>query len=111
MVAFQDDLAGHGASSGPQGDFSLSTFSRQLESLRRHLGIARWALVGFSLGGMIGRRYALDHPARLEGLAILNSAHDRSLKERSAVATRVEQARRAGPAATVVSSGRSLEQP
>jgi pimeloyl-ACP methyl ester carboxylesterase len=50
---------------------------------------------------MIARRLALDHPQRTSALAVLNSAHDRSPAERAAVRERAEQARRAGPAATV----------
>ena len=35
------------------------------------------AVVGFSIGGMINRRFAIDFPNRLSALAILNSPHDR----------------------------------
>ena len=34
--------------------------------------------MGFSLGGMINRRFALDHPDRASAMAILNSPHERS---------------------------------
>ena len=59
------------------------------------------ALVGFSLGGMIVRKFALAYPARSRALAILNSPHDRTPEERAAVLLRVEQAAREGPRATV----------
>ena len=67
-------------------------------------GIARAAVVGFSLGGMIARRFALDHPDRLSALAILHSPHDRSPAERSAVRERVRQTREQGPSANVESA-------
>ena len=46
-------------------------------------------------------RAALDHPARLTALAILNSPHDRSPAEREAVRERVRQTEEHGPSANV----------
>ena len=66
-----------------------------------HLGIASAAVAGFSLGGMIARRFAMDHPGMLWALAILHSAHARDEAAQHAIAARVEQARTDGPAATV----------
>ena len=95
------DLIGHGESAKPTGQPDLSTLSDQLARLLDDCAVERCAVVGFSLGGMIARRFALDHPDRLTALAILNSAHDRSAAERAAVLSRVEQVREHGPAATV----------
>ena len=61
-------------------------------------------MVGFSLGGMIARRFALDHPDRLSALAILHSAHDRPPAEREAMRERVRHTRKHGPAANVDSA-------
>jgi len=71
------DLPGHGQSALPEGPVTLSALSAQLIVLMDELGIDRAALVGFSLGGMINRRCAMDHPGRVSALAILNSPHDR----------------------------------
>jgi pimeloyl-ACP methyl ester carboxylesterase len=95
------DLLGHGDSAKPKGPYSLARFSDQLEALLDGLDIAACGLVGFSLGGMIVRAFALAHPERVSALAILNSAHDRTDAERAAVLVRVEQAERLGPRATV----------
>jgi 3-oxoadipate enol-lactonase len=95
------DLLGHGDSAKPKGPYSLALFSDQLEALLDGLEIAACGLVGFSLGGMIVRAFALAHPERVSALAILNSAHDRTDAERAAVLVRVEQAAREGPRATV----------
>jgi alpha-beta hydrolase superfamily lysophospholipase len=44
---------------------------------RGHVENPRAALVWFSLGGMINRRCAMDHPDRVSALVILNSPHER----------------------------------
>ncbi|MEZ5913528.1 MAG: alpha/beta hydrolase [Paracoccaceae bacterium] len=95
------DLLGHGASADPSEDPSLSLFSRQLRELLDHCGIAAAAIVGFSLGGMIARRFAQDLPGRTHALVILHSPHQRSAKAQAAILARVEQARDHGPRATV----------
>ena len=95
------DLLGHGESVEPAGRPELRTFSEQIVELLDHSGLARAAVAGFSLGGMIARRFALDHPGRLSALAILHSAHDRSPAERAAMGQRVEKVNQSGPAAMV----------
>lgn len=95
------DLVGHGATPPRDTAPSLTTFSEQLRDLLDHLAVERAAVAGFSLGGMIVRRLAMDHPRRVAALAILHSPHARSPAARQAVQDRVDQARRDGPAATV----------
>ena len=95
------DLLGHGESAPPAGTPDLAMFSGQLLGLMDRCGIARAAVVGFSLGGMIARRFALDHPDRLSALAILNSPHDRSPAQREAVRARVRDTEAHGPSANV----------
>ena len=98
------DLLGHGASAPPAGTPDLAMFSGQLLRLLDRCGIERSAVVGFSLGGMIARRFALDHPDRLSALAILHSAHDRTPAERAAVRARVRHTREHGPSSNVDSA-------
>ena len=95
------DLLGHGESARPTGTPDLAMFSAQLLGLMDCSGIARAAVVGFSLGGMIARRFALDHPDRLSALAILHSPHDRSPAQRDAVRKRVRQTEAQGPSANL----------
>ena len=71
------DLLGHGRSAPPAEKPTLSLFAEQLRGLLDDVGANMAALVGFSLGGMINRRFALDHPTRVSALAILNSPHER----------------------------------
>ena len=98
------DLLGHGGSAPPEGTPDLAMFSGQLLRLMDRRGIERAAVVGFSLGGMIARRFALDHPDRLSALAILHSAHDRTPAERAAVRGRVRHTREHGPSSNVDSA-------
>ncbi len=95
------DLLGHGESKPPPDPASLGDLAGQLADVMDGLGIGRAALVGFSLGGMIVRRFAMDYPGRATALGILNSAHDRTQAERDAILLRVEQAAVDGPSATV----------
>ena len=95
------DLYGHGESAVPPEEPSLTLFARQLAGLMDHCGIRRAAVAGFSLGGMIARRFAQDAPERVAALAILHSPHRREAAAQAAILARVEQARDAGPEATV----------
>ena len=95
------DLLGHGDSPARPGRIEMADLVAQLCSLLDHLAVARAALVGFSLGGLIVRATALAHPDRTAAIAILNSAHDRSDAERAGMRERLETARRDGPAATI----------
>lgn len=95
------DLPGHGQSAPHPGPLTLTTLSEQLITLMDRLALPRAALVGFSLGGMINRRAALDHPARVSALAILNSPHERAPDLQARVAAQARDAASGGPAATI----------
>lgn len=95
------DLAGHGRSRPPADPVRLASLSEQLLRLMDELRIAQAPLAGFSLGGMIVRRFALDHAGRASALIVLNSAHDRTPAERAAVMKRVADAAEKGPQSTI----------
>ena len=95
------DLLGHGQSSAPPPAPTLSDFSAQLLRLMDETGIDHAAIVGFSLGGMIARRFAMDHRDRCTALAILHSPHRRTAEAQAAIKARVAQAEGQGPGATV----------
>ncbi|MBL4721111.1 MAG: alpha/beta fold hydrolase, partial [Alphaproteobacteria bacterium] len=86
------DLLGHGESAIRPGVCSLTDFADQAIRLLDHLKLDQCALVGFSLGGMIGRAIAIAHPDRVSALAILNSPHDRTQDQRAAMLGRLDQA-------------------
>lgn len=95
------DLQGHGDTPSASERPSLSMFSAQLTSLLRTCSIDSATVLGFSMGGMICRRFAMDHPDCARSLIVLNSAHARDAKAQAAVEARVDLVRREGPAATV----------
>jgi pimeloyl-ACP methyl ester carboxylesterase len=95
------DLYGHGESAPPPQTPSVRLFSDQLVDLLDELGIGQAALVGFSLGGMINRRAAIDHPGRVSALAILNSPHERGAEAQALIEQHAMQAAAGGPAATL----------
>lgn len=95
------DLFGHGESQPPPGKPSLTMFASQLLELLDELDIEEGSLVGFSLGGMINRRVAIDNPGRVRALAILNSPHERGAGEQQLVERRALDSAAGGPAATV----------
>lgn len=95
------DLPGHGASAVPREAVSLSFLGAHVISLMDTVGIDTAALVGFSLGGMINRRCAIDHPDRVRALAILNSPHDRGEEQQRIVEARARATADGGPAAGI----------
>jgi len=93
------DLTGHGQSAKVPVP-ALSALAGQALALMDHVGVERAALAGFSLGGMVNRRVALDRPDRVAALTILNSPHARDPADQARVEARALAARD-GPAATV----------
>ena len=71
------DLYGHGQSAPAERPLTLSVFADQIARLLEETALGPAHLVGFSIGGMINRRVAMDHPHLVRSLVILNSPHDR----------------------------------
>ncbi|MEM8876578.1 MAG: alpha/beta hydrolase [Pseudomonadota bacterium] len=95
------DLPGHGESALPSSDVTLTLMSEQLIALLDALHINQAALIGFSLGGMINRRCAMDHPERVTGLVMLNTPHERGEEQQRLVERRARDTSDGGPAATI----------
>jgi haloacetate dehalogenase len=71
------DLRGYGWSSAPRGEEGHNTYSKRamgadVVTVMEALGHVRFALAGHDRGARIGYRLALDHPGRLERLALLD---------------------------------------
>ena len=95
------DFYGHGESPVPPETPTLRLMSRQVQGVLDACGAQSAAIVGFSLGGMIARRFAQDVPGRTAALAILHSPHQRTPEAQAAIEARVAQARTTGPSSTV----------
>jgi len=73
------DLRGYGDSSKPKeaadhSTYSFRTMAADQVRLMARLGFDRFHLVGHDRGGRTGHRMALDHPAAVESLAVLDIA-------------------------------------
>lgn len=66
-------LRGFGASERPPGPYSVPLLADDVLGLLDALAIERCHLCGVSLGGAVALQFAVDHPARLESLIVINS--------------------------------------
>jgi len=70
------DPRGTGGSTAPDDPaaYKLTHYAADIEALCDALGLDRVALLGFSHGGMVAMRHAIDHPERLTRLVLLDTA-------------------------------------
>ncbi|WP_293867047.1 alpha/beta hydrolase [uncultured Alsobacter sp.] len=71
------DLRGYGWSSAPAGDaghvlYSKRAMGQDIVKVMEELGHVRFGVVGHDRGARVGYRLALDHPGRVERLALLD---------------------------------------
>ena len=95
------DMLGHGGSAKPPGLLRLASYIDQLEMVHRYFRLGRSVVVGFSMGALVGRAFALAHPERLAGLALLNGVYDRTPAQLDAIRARLYQAETEGPEALI----------
>jgi len=79
------DLRGHGQSDKPAGPYSLSMFASDAAGLLKSLGVDSAHVVGLSLGGGVAFQLAIDFPAKVKTMTIVNSAPElvvRTFKDR-----------------------------
>lgn len=81
VAAFRDrhtcialDLRCFGRSQAPVDEFRLDLMVQDVLAVLDHAGIMRAAVVGQSLGGMVGLRLALAHPDRVGAFVVSNSS-------------------------------------
>lgn len=98
------DLFGHGESAPAPSEVTLTLLAEQIIELLDHLEMARAAVVGFSIGGMINRRLARDHGDRVTSLVIWNSPHDRGVEAQTQVEARAAKVVEEGAMATMDSA-------
>lgn len=68
------DTRGHGASSVPQGPYSLEQLGQDVVNLLDHLNIAKAAFCGISMGGLTGQWLAIHKPERFSQVIVCNTA-------------------------------------
>ncbi len=67
------DLAGHGDSDKPKGDYSLGAHASGVRDLLIKLGHEQATIVGHSLGGGIAMQFSYQFPERCERLVLVDS--------------------------------------
>ena len=70
---YAPDLPGSGGSANPRSDYSPAFFTRFVAAFLNALEVERAAVVGNSLGGLVGLRLALAEPARVAALGLVSS--------------------------------------
>ena len=96
--AVAPDQRGHGKSDSPRGEaaYSLATLGADALALADALGWDRFALVGYSMGGMVAQVVALEAPARVDGLVLMDTSPGRPDGIDPALVALGEAAARAG---------------
>jgi proline-specific peptidase len=67
------DNRGAGKSDRPDEPYKMEMFADDIAGLMDHLGIEKAHILGWSLGGMIVQTFAINYPARLEKLILINT--------------------------------------
>ena len=68
------DTRGHGASSAPQGPYSIEQLGTDVVHLLDHLNIKKASFCGISMGGLTGQWLAIHHPERFNHVIVCNTA-------------------------------------
>ncbi|RYE31142.1 MAG: 3-oxoadipate enol-lactonase [Hyphomicrobiales bacterium] len=90
------DTRGHGASDAPEGDYSLALLADDVTAAMAAAGIARAAIAGVSLGGMIAMELALRHPEQVSAISVICSS---ATMDKGVWRDRIVQVRAGGTAA------------
>lgn len=83
------DMPGHGGSSLPPADATLSHYADAILALLDALGIGRAHVVGHSMGALVATEFALAHPGRVASLVAMNAVFCRTPEQRAAIEARV----------------------
>jgi pimeloyl-ACP methyl ester carboxylesterase len=68
------DLQGHGGTADVDRPMRIETMADDVAGLIRHLGLERADLIGYSLGGAVALRTAIQHPALVRKLVLVSTA-------------------------------------
>lgn len=70
---FAPSLRGHGNSDKPPSGYYPSDFAGDLEAFMSAMNLDSAIFAGFSMGGVIAKRFTLDHPDRVKGLVLIGT--------------------------------------
>lgn len=98
------DTRGHGASSAPEGAYTLEQMADDVHGLFAELGIQRTHWVGLSMGGMIGETYALKYPGVFQSMVLADTTSRRPPNAAQMWGDRIRTAREKGMEALVAST-------
>lgn len=77
------DQIGHGLTGpAPDGDYSTAAFVKTVDQVTDALGLGKFVLGGNSMGGGVALAYAMAHPARLDGLILVDASGAPITRER-----------------------------
>jgi|TARA_B110000438_G_scaffold5299_1_gene5277 pimeloyl-ACP methyl ester carboxylesterase len=79
------DILGHGKTPLNKNDVSFDDFSEQLINLINELKFDKIHLIGFSIGSLIARNFAIKYNERLKSLTLLASIYKRSEEQQKVV--------------------------
>src|SRR5207247_10316103 len=71
------DLQSHGRSPAADREMTFEAMADDIAALIPHLGLERAAIMGFSLGGGVALRTAIQHPAVVARLVLLSTVFNR----------------------------------
>ena len=88
------DILGHGETPLNITNISFDDFSEQLLSLINELKFDKIHLIGFSIGSLIARNFAIKHGNLLQSLTLLGSIYKRSAEQQKIVDDRFSLAKK-----------------
>ena len=88
------DILGHGKTPLNKKDISFDDFSKQLLNLISELNFDKIHLVGFSIGSLIARNFAIKYKKRLKSLTLFGSIYKRSEEQQKIINDRFDLAKK-----------------
>lgn len=95
------DFPGHGETPAPAASYSIADLSQQLATVLDRAGVARAAIAGISLGGLVAQHFAATFPTRTDRLVLIDTTPRYTDELRGMWAVRAAQARKDGVASLI----------
>lgn len=73
LIFFDQRLSGRSSAESDSSKIRLSAFVDDIEELRKALKLKKIHLMGHSWGGLLAMNYAINYPANLKSIVLLNS--------------------------------------